>query len=410
MGPRRGGKPREWICSKEELLSAAWSPDGKRLAIGGSDNDRKLHIWDVVSGKPDKVLDPNGGLPALTFSPDGQFVVSGSTHHAYLRDWNLATGSVDQLKTEMVLGISDLAFSPDGRYLLTAHGDNRARLWDYSKKEHQKTFGGHEHWVLAVAWHPDGRTVATAGNDALVRLWSLTRDDEPRKLPTGYTHALAFSPDGRFLATAFSNKLVLWDVATGTKTASWQLPGAMTKVRFAADGRHLAIANANGTVYILRLSGIESNEPDRKAAEWVLATGSYIGVVADGKPVPAKTVDDLPKTPFELRSINVNRNPKVSDATLTVLKGLRHLTLLQISNSSASDVALTYFKDCKNPDQLIMHATRVTDAGLVHLEGFTQLHYLNLKQTAVTEPALRKLAAALPQCRIEWSGGVIEPR
>jgi hypothetical protein len=57
----------------------------------------------------------------------------------------------------------------------------------------------------------------------------------------------------------------------------------------------------------------------------------------------------------------------------------------------------------------MLYATGVTDAGLPQLEGLGRLEHLNLKQTAVTAPAVKKLAAALPRCRIEWNGGVIEP-
>jgi serine/threonine protein kinase len=153
------------------------------------------------------------------------------------------------------------------------------------------------------------------------------------------------------------------------------------------------------------------DDPDRRTAEWALTSGGYARVHAfvGGEEIKVSTLDDLPKAPFELRILNVNRNPKVSDETLTVLKGLKHLTHLQISNSRATDMALTYFKDCKKLTQLQLHSTAVTDAGMEHLAVFSELQYLNLKQTTVSEEAVRKLAVALPKCRIEWRGPTVEP-
>ena len=46
---------------------------------------------------------------------------------------------------------------------------------------------------------------------------------------------------------------------------------------------------------------------------------------------------------------------------------------------------------------------------LTHLAGLAELRRLSLRQTAVSEAGVRKLSAALPKCRIEWDGGVIEP-
>ena len=152
-------------------------------------------------------------------------------------------------------------------------------------------------------------------------------------------------------------------------------------------------------------------DPDRKAAEWAASIHGILclDVVVDGKEIHVGAVNDLPKTPFELRALNVNRNPRVSDEGLAVLKGLQHLTFLQITNTRASDAVLPYIKDSKKLEKLWLYHTRVTDAGLPHLTGFSQLKDLSLKQTKVTEAAVRKLAAALPKCRIVWDGGVIGP-
>ena len=67
--------------------------------------------------------------------------------------------------------------------------------------------------------------------------------------------SLAFAPDGATLASVgHDGRLILWDVVGQAKLREWTLLGGILAVDFAPDGRHLATANANGTVYILRLT------------------------------------------------------------------------------------------------------------------------------------------------------------
>jgi hypothetical protein len=79
----------------------------------------------------------------------------------------------------------------------------------------------------------------------------------------GIGRSACFSPDGQTLATTHQNGLlILWDPVKGARMRSWQLPGP-ADVAFAADGWHLLTANANGTVYVLRLT---TRQPDPAAA------------------------------------------------------------------------------------------------------------------------------------------------
>ena len=83
---------------------------------------------------------------------------------------------------------------------------------------------------------------------------------------------------------------------------------------------------------------------------------------------------------------------------------------LSIQGTKAEDGALRSIGRLRKLKVLRTDRTRITDAGLKHLENLTQLELLHLQNTQVTEAAVQRLHAAIPQCRIEWDGGVIEPK
>jgi len=66
-----------------------------------------------------------------------------------------------------------LAFSPDGRRLLTGHADGTVRLWDVGSRRELRAFQGHTGEVKSVVFAGDGRFAASGGADQTVRWWKL---------------------------------------------------------------------------------------------------------------------------------------------------------------------------------------------------------------------------------------------
>jgi eukaryotic-like serine/threonine-protein kinase len=135
-----------------------------------------------------------------------------------------------------------------------------------------------------------------------------------------------------------------------------------------------------------------------------------------------------------LRVLNLYWCKQVSDAGLAHFEGCKNLTFLSAGNTQVSDAGLVHFKDCKNLMSLSLSGTKVSDAGLAHLKdckGLTHLdlwgtqvgdaglvHFkdckgltvLNVQKTKVTAAKVEELKKALPKCKIEWDGVVIEPK
>jgi len=103
--------------------------------------------------------------------------------------------------------------------------------------------------------------------------------------------------------------------------------------------------------------------------------------------------------------------PKVTDAGLVHLKDCESLTFLNLDSTPVTDAGLVHLKHCKKLIDLLLHNNkRITDAGLVHLKSCKNLKAVNLRATSATAAGIDELKKALPQCKIEWNGGVIEPK
>jgi len=130
---------------------------------------------------------------------------------------------------------------------------------------------------------------------------------------------------------------------------------------------------------------VPKNDPDRKAAEWVLSVGGSVRV-AD-VPGDITVMDKLPKGRFTLASVSVN-GTGVTDEGLGNLKGLNGLTTLSLQSTGVTDAGLTAFRGCEALTYLKLDGTAVTDAGLVNFKDCKSLSHLSLSQTGVTDKGL----------------------
>ncbi len=98
----------------------------------------------------------------------------------------------------------------------------------------------------------------------------------------------------------------------------------------------------------------------------------------------------------------------VSDTGLANFKECKNLAFLGLEGVEVTNAGLAQFSDCKKMTRLDIRDTQVGDAGMEHLMKWKELNSLILIKTKVTAEGVKRLVAALPQCKIEWDGGVIE--
>jgi WD40 repeat protein len=111
-----------------------------------------------------------GGVWSVAFSPDGKQIVSGSLDST-LRVWDAVSGNCQNTLAGHLGFVTSAAFSPDGKQIVSGSNDGTARVWNAVSGDCQNTLAGHTSSVNSVAFSPDGKQIVSASNDGTVRMW-----------------------------------------------------------------------------------------------------------------------------------------------------------------------------------------------------------------------------------------------
>jgi WD40 repeat protein len=240
------------------VFTIAFSPDGKTLASGSSDNT--VILWDVASRKPvGRPLSMHKSTVfCVAFSPDGKILASGDGEGT-INLWDLATRQpMGAPLVEHRGRVTSLAFSPDGKMLASEDGYGTVILWDMLRRQPiGAPLAGQKSQVWSIAFSPDGKTLALGNEDGTVILWDVTLRKpfgQPFSSHQGGARSVAFSPDGKILASGgYRGTVILWDVAT-RKPLGEPLDmhkGAVLDLVFSPDGKTLASGSSIDNTVIL---------------------------------------------------------------------------------------------------------------------------------------------------------------
>ncbi|MCE9563312.1 MAG: protein kinase [Planctomycetes bacterium] len=232
-----------------KVQALAWSPDGRRLAVGTDDGIVQVYRR---NGLPIyRVSISAYGIGHLTFSPDGRWFTSHFRNNAMqVRD--SATGQLVLTGSLPIWG-----FAQDGK-TYAAGSTNEIAFGELLPPQGIDRYQGHLAAVEQLAWAPEGQRFATLSSDFEVRTWDTTRAGLavavfPVPPSAGFwatQSAMALGPKGRQIAYASGgrerSRVIVNELATAKEVASWDLPGGFEKLCPMNEGQFLSVREEIG--------------------------------------------------------------------------------------------------------------------------------------------------------------------
>lgn len=225
-----------------------------------------IRIWDGRTGRLSATLTAHTRwIRALSLSPDGDVLASGDESKT-IHLWDVKSGT--RLATFKVPtgGIYALAFSPNGNLLASGHADGTIRLWDATKTEERwwdaigqympsLILNGHKAKVTRLAFSPDGKTLISGSRDGTLRGWDTLSGSQrfSRSAFMGPIRGLVFAEKGSTLASVNNLGLStfgtvqhrLWDIGTGSQLSMHELNAIEAKA-ISPDGTVLVAKESRG--------------------------------------------------------------------------------------------------------------------------------------------------------------------
>jgi WD40 repeat protein len=244
--------------------SVAFAPDGRTAAVGEAVG--RLTLWDIREpGRVTRVAHPVGSPPAtsLAFSPDGRSLAITNGGEVWLlsADGRHVTRKLRYGYNGYQHEMLHLSYAPDGRRLAATARDGAVRLWELSGRQVLAQQAVPLRDVHSLAFTPDGRTIVTGTGD---------------KLADVATYPVSWLPTSNYRAVVTGSgdhAVRLWDAATGQPRTTLPLhafAGARC-LALSPDGRTLAVGCSGGVFGLRDVDGgaerfpLFADETDRSA-------------------------------------------------------------------------------------------------------------------------------------------------
>jgi WD40 repeat protein len=157
--------------------NVAFSPDGRLLAV--EQPEHNITLWQIPEGRVLRTLVGHpSGISGMAFAPDDQTLFSASGSEEAIKAWRVADGML--LQTFPAPARSNLSISPNGKFIASGgmnHDIQRLRgqivLWNVAEGKAADVWEAHRNLVNSVAFSPDGKILVSCSSWETVRLWRI---------------------------------------------------------------------------------------------------------------------------------------------------------------------------------------------------------------------------------------------